>query len=324
MPSSRQFSGQHESGKGKLIKTWIWAVDPVDSDPSAIESMTKLIRSLAGGVAVRIVPVAVASPDYLNWPREFSGLWTEAFVETVKKSMARVLSGVSLVGLEAPEVIAAPAHSRKEAALALINFAYGCDAQMIFMSTHSRKGLERFWLGSFTESVIALTKTTVVTRNPKLSQSEQVRRILFPTSLADASFGSFESALQLAKNMEASLVLYHRFSPPVEPIRDAGIALSGGAWISVDQFLIEDEKLRRAQGDKWLQMARAQGVKGELQFTSGTSPLPDAIIKAAEDLGADMICIESRSGPGLTGFFSSIPRHVVRDATRPVMVLRNS
>lgn len=320
--SRRKHENETFKGDSPGPRTWIWAVDPMDSEQTAVQSMAQLIRSLAGGIAVRVVPVAVASPDYLNWPREFSGLWTEAFVETIKKAVNRTLESVSLVGLEAPEVIAAPAHSRKEAALALLNFAEGCKADYIFMSTHSRKGLERFWLGSFTETVIALSKTTVVTRNPKLTQSEQVRRILFPTTLTEDSYEAFSRAVQLAKKLEASLTLYHRFSPPIEPIRDAGIVLSGGAWISVDQFLIDDEKLRRAQSEEWQREARSQGVKCEVQFSTGGFNLAEGIVRAAEELEADMICVESRSGPGLVGFFSSIPREIVRDATRPVMVFR--
>jgi len=286
--------------------------------------MHRLSRVVAAK-SLTIHPVTVASPHYLNWPQEFSGLWEKAFLQTVdaavEKTLASVRQHFADLPIAAPRVLSAPAHSLKQSAAVLSTFADQQKADLVFLSTHSRRGLEKFFIGSFTETFMQLTRRDLLTVNPQVQSRERLDRVLFPTDLTQDSHDFYLRAVELTRAHSAELILFHRLSPPLEPVREAGIVLTGGGWLSAEQFLVDDERQRRKTAESWLAQAHQLGAKAKVCFSTDARGLSESILAQAEKDDVDLICLDAHAPTPLQAFLGSTTRDIVREATRPVLIM---
>jgi universal stress protein A len=143
----------------------------------------------------------------------------------------------------------------------------------------------------------------------------RIKRILVPTDLSGASMSAENLAADLARTLDAEVLLL--FCP--EPVDATNILTAS----EVASFLQEQDKAARAELERrQLRLAkRAPRVRSLVVAGMAAS----AIIEAARKLGADLIVIGTHGRTGFSRFMiGSVAERVVRTAPCPVVTVRSS
>jgi nucleotide-binding universal stress UspA family protein/predicted transcriptional regulator len=136
------------------------------------------------------------------------------------------------------------------------------------------------------------------------------RRVLSPTDFDDASITALETAAELARQNDGTVLLFHvvpMFLPPA------------GAPVYVDIYRGQEETARQKLDE--LTRRHLRGVKYEILTHMG-EPAP-AIVRAASRLAADVIVMATHGRRGFTRvFLGSVAEVVLREAPCPVLTVR--
>ena len=202
----------------------------------------------------------------------------------------------------------------------IINLAREINADLIALSTRGHSGLKHLLLGSTAERVVRSAPCPVlVTRKRKQkskanSKTFAIRTILVPTDFSQCSLVGTEYAAFLAKNLHATLRVFHAMYPYTNYVfvDRAGVRLSGLAEA------VEETARQEMNALKQMEFLRDLPVQ--------TESLPglavDEICAAASHPDVDIVVTSTH---GRTGFqhaiIGSVAEHVVRYAERPVLVV---
>jgi nucleotide-binding universal stress UspA family protein len=153
--------------------------------------------------------------------------------------------------------------------------------------------------------------TSVTLRTARPAPPPKVEKVLLATDLSEASSAATEAAFELARRLEASLLV-------VSVIDPGSLILPGGRFgARVDQ--VRERRATIAQA--LVERGREAGVP--VSFLVWEGDPGDMIVSAAEAENADMVVVGSH-GRGAVGrlFLGSVSEHVVRHAPCPVLVVR--
>src|SRR5690606_22476290 len=98
---------------------------------------------------------------------------------------------------------------------ALVNFASKKNADLIVCATRAKKGLDRFLLGSFAESLMLQSTIPNLFINPFVTGGVQFKRILYSTDFSKQSKSVWKDFVAFAKTISAELVLFHSVQDPL-------------------------------------------------------------------------------------------------------------
>lgn len=296
-----------------------WAIDPFHEKPReqlrAFEAITKLF----GKRSFEVQPVSMLrlgryNPDSSQLVAGWHGL-----ALTAEKKIEKLLSNIKHPSLQRPRLIRQEGSSVTSAAAGLLKFALQDEAQMIVVTSHGRKGMERLVLGSFAENLVLHSPLPVLVVNPKskAKSAQQLKRILFPTDFSDSSYEAFTKTVLLARSVRISVLLFHKVQyiyPDVAP------AFFYPA-VSAESLKAVRDSLRE-QADEWIEFGRKKGVRVKLHLDTKEGHPLDEIIRAAKRLGpSTFIAMASQTGKLGAILLGSLTRQVLRNAPCPVMVI---
>jgi nucleotide-binding universal stress UspA family protein len=202
----------------------------------------------------------------------------------------------------------------------IVRLARELDADLIALSTRGHSGLKHLLLGSTAERVVRNAPCPVlVTRKRKQKSKDNsktfaIRTILVPTDFSQCSLAGTEYAAFLAKNLHATLRLFHAMYPYTNYVfvDRAGVRLTGLAEAV--------EQTARQEMDALKQMDFLRGLIVEADLLPG--PAVDEICAAAGSPDVDLIVTSTHGRTGLKhALIGSVAEHVVRYAGRPVLVV---
>lgn len=135
---------------------------------------------------------------------------------------------------------------------------------------------------------------------------KQIKRILVPTDFSDFSKEAYDEAIQLARQLKATLLLAH----VVEPIGTPHIEPLGYFELKAGQTL-----------NRMAHPAREEGLWVETHLLKGDPPAE--IIKAAEDLQCDLIVMGTHGRTGVRRLLmGSVTERVLRASPVPIVAVR--
>ncbi len=136
-------------------------------------------------------------------------------------------------------------------------------------------------------------------------------KLLLATDLSEASASATDEAFELARRLEASLL--------VVSVIDPGTLLRPGGRYDTRVDQVRDRRQQLAQ--TLVERGRHEGVT--VSFLVWEGDPGDMIVEAAEAEHADLVVVGSH-GRGAVGrfFLGSVSDHVVRHAPCPVLVVR--
>lgn len=161
------------------------------------------------------------------------------------------------------------------------------EIDLLVLSTHGRGGLKKIILGSVAEELFRLAPCPVLTVGPAVPAEPQgtkeFRQILFATDFGPASLHALPYAISLANESKARLVLLHVVMPV--PVLDVGPYWYAGTDV------VEQQKTARARNIARLKelIPAEVNLPFDPEFLVDFDFAPDAIVKIAADLQADLI-----------------------------------
>lgn len=142
-----------------------------------------------------------------------------------------------------------------------------------------------------------------------------MKTIVIATDGSPSALEAVEYGLELATDQDAEPIFVHA-APTTEalPVTPLGM----GAPVSV---LHEPDEYDRAPLDAAVEIAAAKGLETKAELLSGNAA--HAIVAYADSVDADLIVVVSRGHGTIAGaLLGSVSRSVLREAKRPVLVVR--
>ena len=278
-------------------------VDFSETSRKAMHYATHLAMRFGAKLTVAHILPSVAAFNYAypDDPREFE---KEAFLETRR-----------LLPEEIPEAYRERLNSQTivkcgDVRDELLGIVTEENVDLIVMGTHGRRNLERFFLGSTTETILRCVGVPILTVSKRGTEQQTelpfdvpFRRILYATDLPEANLPGLHYSADLARALGAHLTLLH-----VMELRDT--------------VAFEDESEIRARfmGDLHKTIEREHG--GDLgvatEVVRGTPH--HEILKFAGAMNADLIVINLQSKGLLErALLGSTAERVIRSARIPVL-----
>lgn len=292
----------------------LWAVDLSENgDIQFLERTGSALQSWSNGSgAVEIEPVFILRPGQFSLPNAAAPLNREAFVkkqQALLSSMFRKsiqvnilpLRVISLKGVSQSAVSALLAHAKKSRCSAIV------------LSTHARKGLPRFFLGSFVETALLSSRIPLLVVNPAYAPTDSIRRILFATDLSKNSSAALGSVIAAAKERKAGLIILH-----VSNFMRDNVAASFGPAAIYYENRRKDLEARKRILKKMAEKARKSGIAAHGILLPESQDIAGTIAMVAKRQRAQVIAMVSRCNPTEAIFAGSVTRNVIRAAREMV------
>lgn len=206
-----------------------------------------------------------------------------------------------------------------EPAAAIISASEKHQPDLIAMTTHGRSGVARWVLGSVAAKVLHGTDRPMLVVRPsaegKASDASGLSKILVPLDGSELSASVLPFAIDLAKPLGASVVLFHTVIEPV-------LTYPGVEVMTSDSSPLEE---MQAGARKFLASAASElaekGVEADTVVTIGN--VTDGIAWAAEREGAGLIVMSTHGRSGIGRIvLGSVADAVVRRTSLPVVLVR--
>lgn len=298
------------------LKKITWAVDPVAEDMALQERCVHLLKSIAKKTSLAIEPVYVLSPDQLQLSSSFFPVKIGEFRLEAEQRLSKYLKRVKIPGIQTATVLVSSDLSLRSAVHALIEHARSSASDLIVVSTLSRKGMTRFLLGSFAETLIMQSDIPVLLVSPKTKVAASIKEILVPTDFSDRSKEILPKVAMLARAKGAKVVLYNQMEYLTQYTMD-----QFGVIPSYQKYLAEDSERRKSLGEKWVNELKEEGVRAEFVLNQKGAFTSDAILASAKKRGSSLIAMASQTGPVASILLGSVTRQVIRGASCPVWVI---
>lgn len=290
----------------KPIKKIVWAVDPFEKEISPDGATLQRLFKDFQNTGAQIKPAYVFSPL-----TEIESLASEKITLMIKNYCLKI-------GLEceSPQILIDQQSSVLGSVMALNNYIKETATDLVLVSSHGRRGLGRFFLGSFAESLLNNVSAPVMFLNQRpMSQNAHLKKVVWATDFSKAAEKAFRIFLEQSKNLVDEVLIYHDLSLPIEMARFMAGYEIGASW---DDKVLED--WAKESGQKWLDLAKAQNFKATLVTEMATKTLSRAILNTASKANAGAVVMMSAAGPFASVMFGSAARDVFQASEIPLWV----
>lgn len=294
----------------------LWMVDAYEENDLPVERVAKLLHAINPDGRVPVEPVYVMTPGQLSvlprlWPN-----WTEDLGAEADEALRNRLKPIRVPGMREPQVLFGAGYHLRDIAHRIDEFGRERGADLIVLATHARKGVSRWFLGSFAEALILRTSLPMLTLGPTARlPDDRIKRVLFATAIDDESRPGLAPALTFCGRLSAQLHLYTKY-PLVE--------LPGSRFTppaSYRAYLEAEASEMRRRAEEWKKAAQESGVDASFELDRSPGDLASSVVSKAEETGADLILLQTSSSVKSNLLIGSTARQVIRSAECPVLVI---
>jgi len=293
---------------------------PLDFSDASSHAIEQAI-AIAGWCKARITALHVYSPAlapaFLQLP---DGVGADDDLRRLHDETAACLRAATEAGIGVDVVIdvGPPAGCILDRAAAL-------SADLIVMGTHGASGFQHLVLGSVTEKVLRKARCAVLTVPPKARATSTLpfTQLLCPVDFSDASLAALEMARSLARESAAALTVLHviewpwreppaPFAAELPPAQAAALA-EYRRYVEASATARLEGLIQEVAGDRSAPVPRLRHGKSYVE-----------ILRLAAEERADLIIMGVHGRNALDTLFGSTTNQIVRQATCPVLTLRQS
>jgi nucleotide-binding universal stress UspA family protein len=262
----------------------IWAVDPF-----AEQVMLQRASAWALNELTQAYPSSVIQPVFLandfsaegRIPQRLIRSYVEKVQTFANDSLSKITHRIPLKNVRPLQVISRPFESVKQGVQELIRNAAHQGGHLIVAGTRAGKGGSSplGFAGSFVESLLEHSDIPVLAVNPHWKHGAGIPSLLFPSDLSPDSHKWFVETLELAKTIQAKVILFHRISLPLSQPLDTAIRI----FPEIRDTLQKKIKASHGEAKRWAQDAKRAGVKLSQVIDSQLSgSVLDALLKCLE------------------------------------------
>lgn len=307
------------------LKKIIWCVDAFEEKKDFQEKALRILNTFQDKTHAQIEPVYILGSAEANWPVNYgSDLMTEVR-ENLRNRLEGIVQASGHPHVLTPKILVEPATSTSAAVENLLEYANHHLADLIIVSSHGRRGLDRLFLGSFAETLLVHSTIPVLVIGAGVEVDVQFGKILFPTDFGELARDIFRRTVSIAQQVGATLTLFHALPIPSRVTMNTGFypSMMGieGEMVTLENFMEIQGQHQQRRADSWSDWARAEGVQCTAELDMSGESIDELICEKARLEGADLIVMEGRSSPLKAALMGSVARDVVRSAPCPVLVL---
>jgi nucleotide-binding universal stress UspA family protein len=302
----------HEQELQKIL----WAVDPLAEDRKLQEKCVSVLKMFSKHTRCSIEPVYVLSPDELKLSQRFFPAKVGEFRLEAEKRLALFLKKVKIPSLRQATVLVSSDLSLRSAVHTLVGYARDQHADLIIANTLARRGVSRFLLGSFAETLAMQSDIPLLLVSPKARFTGAFREILFPTDFSDGSKQALSSVAAFASEVGAKITLFHQLEYLTQFTLD-----QFGAAPMYTQYMAQDTARRETTAREWAQELKDMGIKTEIVINKKGAFIADAILSTAKKRNTPLLAMVSKAGPVTSVLLGSVTRQVLRHASCPVWIV---
>lgn len=290
----------------------VWAVNPFDREPVAVRALGKLLVTLIKRAEHDVVPLYVSSraETALNTAFEvaeehrYTKYPEQILTEKLKQKGFPVLRG---------KVVFEDTKSLKAATERMIQTAVKEKADILAVSTHSRKGIKRLLVGSFAEYAISHSPFPLLVMNPYARVPDGVSKLMFASDLSKPGRKAFMDLLKIAKKWKCSVVFLH-----------APDAIYAHALDKKDKDVIKYQKYVDDGIAEAVRLAKDAGVSMTTVIDNEIEEVYSLIMRQARRQGADILVTAAHSGTVKGAVLGSVTKQLIREAKLPILVMKSS
>jgi nucleotide-binding universal stress UspA family protein len=305
-------------------KTILWAFDPFQQNQKIIKNMLKELEALAQAGTAAVQPVYIASPAELalatsfHFPRDQR--IKRAAIDACGKALAKVRRLTQLT-IAPIKIIDTKSRSSTEHAKLLAQAAQKQKAWVTVVATQSKGPAQRFFLGSFAESLLFQAQTPVLLVGPR-SSMKKARKIFFASDLSSQSFRALKKVLEMADAMKASISVYHAISTSPLWTASSDPLMMAESTAFLNSYRKHEVKRAERQMKRIAQVIRRAGLKVTTKVALAPGHLAEGIVNQSQKQKASWVAVSSQSTPLKAFFLGSTARAIIRRADQPVLILR--
>ncbi|MBS1960607.1 MAG: universal stress protein [Bdellovibrionales bacterium] len=296
----------------------VWAVDPLGEETAFQSAAAALLHSVAAKLDAEVYPIYL----YGGYPLEFAVYSPPEVSDKTRKDAGERLQEIvkdrPIGKLRDLETLVKPYVTLREGVDRFVERAVEVGADFVVATTHARKGVTRWLIGSFAEALTEKSTVPVLVVNPEAKSEWEIGSVVFATDFSEESKRAFCALLQLAKAFGAEVTLYHKLTHLISPRLEPAFSES-----SLDRKNVEERSAKtKALAEEWVRVGKDGGVRVTPMIDARIAGSPaDATVEAARERRA-WIAIAARRGKVAATLLGSTARRILRNADVPVWVYR--
>lgn len=295
----------------------IWAIDPFGGNRDILHSAAWCIRALVKGSPAEVQPVYVLPERSADLPFQMGPEFVKAVQTSAQDEVESVLTRIRIPNVLPLRVLSCASFTVREAAHELIRFAKETQSELIVVSSHGRRGIQRWLLGSFAETLSLYADVPLVVVQPNWKRTPGFGTILYPTDFSRQSIQAFSAILDFAEKQKSRVILFHKVTDSFYPVYDFALAAHDIYEQGIQEGILANEQT----ASKVVSEAGKRGVSVDIVFDrSRKGSVEQAILNQSQRVGG-IIAMVSHSGPLSSVLIGSITRQVLRGSKRPVWVV---
>jgi nucleotide-binding universal stress UspA family protein len=294
-------------------RTAIWAVDAFSEKAQQTKNLNTM-QLISEALHLEIDPVYVLTSSEVHIQNDLYPTWAMNYEKASSTFLEALVKSVHFLKMRKATVLTSHIDSLRGSIDQLLKYAKSKHTRLIFVNSHAKEGLSRFFLGSFTETLLLQSKIPVLVTNPTTETRSSIKNIMFPTNFFNDTRQGLEDAVLLSKRLGAELTLYHKEVTPLY------LAFPEAPFYNI--YIEDIAKKLKKNADEWVEWAKKQGVACKVYIDNSTDSgvIGKHITQYAENHKIDLICLITQSSSLEAAILGSTARYVARHAHCPVWV----
>ncbi|MEZ0393292.1 MAG: universal stress protein [Pseudobdellovibrionaceae bacterium] len=278
----------------------LWAIDPFDTDKTPTPESIDFARAHLGGSFVNTTPLFVCGPHFSE-------------VLMPLERVRHYLQEFSTGPIRTPEIIRTTSEKKSEWVEEVLKAAKEKNSQLIILTNHGRRGLSKFLVGSFAESLLEISPLPVLLLGQEVAEDSRKDRALFATDFSSESREAFFEFIRFLAPSFKELLLYHAVAMPSGAV--VANQLGGAPFYFSPELWLEQVNWAKSESKNWLSQIKQMDLPRSLHIHTVIQeafgdPGP-AILKLAEREGISLIGMNSHGKKQHSFFFSSVTKDVL-------------
>ncbi len=280
------------------------AVDPTESELKPTEAGLLWFKKWVSDHRAHVDSVFVSSNQY-------------GAIPVSESELSDYVKNLNLGNDVTSKILNEKSSSRRKAVETLVQYSKNAQDDLIVVSSHGRSGPGRLVLGSFAESLLAVSPVPVLFLCENADHVKPSNKMLFPTDFSKASKLALDLFLEQNSGYQGEVILFHAVPPP-GAIFDTGVL--GMPVYLPDSYWLELKAWTDTESEKLLKQVKEKGFNARMVVLDAVLNTPMAIQSTAQSENVDLIAMASLSRGLESAILGTVAKEIFRMRKWPVWV----